>query len=61
MHQQALGINEDMPLLTFEFFARVEAVRIDAPPPFSELSTLWLSITAAVGEASRPARSRHWT
>src|SRR5271169_3415958 len=30
-------------------------------PPFSALLTLWLSMTAAVGLASRPIASRHFT
>ena len=32
---------------------------IDADPPFSALFTLWLSMMAAVGLASRCACSRH--
>ena len=44
LHQQALRINEDMALLTFNFLAAIEARRIDPPPPFSTLLTLWLSI-----------------
>ena len=35
------------------------AVRINADLPFSALWTLWLSMIAAVGLASRPACSRH--
>ena len=61
VHQQALRIDEDMPLLAFDLLARIIAVRIDAAPPFSALFTLWLSMMAAVGDASRPACSRHWT
>ena len=37
------------------------ARRVYAPPPFSAPFTLWLSITAAVGLASQPDRSRHCT
>jgi len=61
VHQQALRVDEDMALFAFDLFARVEAVRIDAGPPFSALFTLWLSMMAAVGEVSRSARSRHST
>lgn len=61
VEQQALGIDQDMPLLALDQFARVEAVRIDAKPPFSALFTLWLSMMQAVGLASRAAFSRHLT
>ena len=40
---------------------RYLAMRIDAGPPFSALLTLWLSMIAAVGLASRSAFSRHAT
>jgi hypothetical protein len=60
VHQQACRIDEDMPLLAFDFLARIIAMRINAGPPFSALFTLWLSITAAVGLACRPACSRHF-
>ena len=59
--QQALRIDQNMPLLAFDQFARIEAVRIDARPPFSALFTLWLSMMQAVGLASRSAFSRHFT
>jgi hypothetical protein len=55
---QAEGIDEEMALLAFDLLARVIARRVDARPPFSAPFTLWLSITAALGEASRPSRSR---
>lgn len=42
-----------MSLLAFDLLARVIAMGIDAAPPFSALFTLWLSMTAAVGLASR--------
>lgn len=61
MHQQALGVDENVPFLAFDLLSRIVAMRIDATPPFSALFTLWLSITAAVGEASRSACSRHRT
>ena len=60
MQQQAYGIDEDMALLAIDLFPRVVAIRIDAGPPFSALLTLWLSITQAVGLASRPIASRHF-
>jgi len=53
VEQQALGIDQDMALLALDFLARVITVRVDPRPPFSALLTLWLSITAAVGLASR--------
>ena len=59
--QQALRVDQNVPLLAFDQFARVEAVRIDARPPFSALFTLWLSMMQAVGLASRAAFSRHFT
>ena len=55
---QAEGVDEEMALLAFDLFARVIARRVDARPPFSALFTLWLSITPALGEASRPSSSR---
>jgi hypothetical protein len=61
VHQQTSGIDEDMSLLAFDFLPGIIAMRIDAAPPFSALFTLWLSITAAVGLAVRPAPSRHFT
>ena len=59
VQQQAYRVNEDMPLLAFDLLARIISMSVDAGPPFSALFTLWLSITAAVGLASRPACSRH--
>jgi hypothetical protein len=60
-HQQALRVDKNMPLLALYLFAAIEARRIDPPPPFSALLTLWLSIMAAVGLAARSACSRHRT
>jgi hypothetical protein len=60
MQHQACGIDKDMSLLALDLLPRIITVRIDAGPPFSALFTLWLSITAAVGLASRPACSRHF-
>jgi len=59
VQQQTLRIDQNMSLLALDQLARVEAVRIDAGPPFSALFTLWLSMMQAVGLASRPAFSRH--
>jgi hypothetical protein len=61
MKQQAYRVDKNMPLLAVDLLARIIAVRINTAPPFSALFTLWLSMTAAVGLASRPAASRHFT
>jgi hypothetical protein len=61
MEQQALCIYENVPLLALDEFARVKPRRIDARPPFSALFTLWLSMMQAVGLASLPACSRHFS
>ena len=61
VQQQTQRIDENMPLLALDQLARIEAVRIDAGPPFSALLTLWLSMMQAVGLASRSACSRHST
>jgi hypothetical protein len=61
VHQQALRVDQEVPLLAFDFLARIIAMGVDAAPPFSALLTLWLSMIAAVGLASRSAFSRHFT
>jgi hypothetical protein len=61
MHQEALRIDENVTLLALDLLARIIAMRIDAEPPFSPDLTLWLSMIAAVGLASRAACSRHFT
>jgi hypothetical protein len=61
VQQQTLRVYQDMTLLALDLFAGVIPVRIDRGPPFSAALTLWLSIIAAVGLASRPACSRHFT
>ena len=61
VQQQTQRIDENMPLLALDQLAGIEPMRIDASPPFSALFTLWLSMIAAVGLASRSARSRHST
>ena len=58
--QQALRIDKNMPLLALDFLASV-VPRPIMDPPFSALLTLWESMTAAVGLASRPTASRHFT
>jgi hypothetical protein len=61
MEQQTQRIYQYMALLALDLLARIVAMRIDAGPPFSALFTLWLSIMAAVGLASRSAFSRQAT
>lgn len=61
MQQQAKRIYEQMALLALDLFARIIARRVDPGPPFSALFTLWLSMMAAVGLASRSLCSRHST
>jgi hypothetical protein len=58
VHQEALRIDKNVSLLALDLLACVVARRIDAGPPFSALLTLWLSMMAAVGLASREASSR---
>ena len=59
VEQQAYCVDKNVPLLALDLLARIVARRIDASPPFSALFTLWLSMMAAVGLASRCSRSRH--
>jgi hypothetical protein len=40
VHQQALCVDENVPLLALDLFARIIAMRIDARPPLSALFTL---------------------
>jgi len=61
VQQQAQRIYENMALLAFDLLARIIARRVDPGPPFSALFTLWLSMMAAVGLASRSLCSRHST
>src|SRR5271157_5399552 len=61
VHQQALRVDENVTLLAVDLLTRVVARWVDAGPPFSALLTLWLSMIAAVGLASRAAASRHFT
>ncbi|OYR17221.1 hypothetical protein CEV32_4042 [Brucella rhizosphaerae] len=57
MQQKPYRINEDMTLLVFDLFLSIIPERVDTTPPFSAPLTLWLSMTAAVGLASRPMAS----
>ena len=61
VQQKALRIYQDVALLAFDLLSRIKTGRVDREPPFSALLTLWLSMIAAVGLASRPASSRHFT
>ena len=61
VQHQAQRVDQDMALLSLDQLAGIEAMRVDARAPFSALFTLWLSITQAVGLASRSACSRHLT
>ena len=61
VQQQAERIYENVALLALDFLTRIIAMRIDPGPPFSALFTLWLSMMAAVGLASRSLCSRHST
>jgi hypothetical protein len=61
VEQQTQRIYENVALLAFDLLARIIAIRIDTGPPFSALLTLWLSMMAAVGLASRSPCSRHST
>ena len=61
VQHKADRVDEKMALLALDQLAAIEAMRVDAGAPFSALLTLWLSITQAVGLASRSAGSRHLT
>ena len=60
VQQQAERIYENVALLALDLLSRIVAMRI-MRPPFSALFTLWLSMIAAVGLASRPSCSLHST
>jgi hypothetical protein len=53
--QEAGGIDRDMALATLDLLGGIVA----AWPPFSVVLTLWVSMMAAVGLASRPSVSRN--
>lgn len=59
--QQSYRIDERVALDTLDFLARIVANRIPAAAPFSVAFTAWVSMMAAVGEASRPSASRQAT
>ena len=59
--QQTLRVYRDMAFLALDLLACIVTVRINRDPPFSVLLTLWLSMMATVGLASRSACSRHAT
>lgn len=61
VQQQAYRVDQDMSLLALDLLACIIAGWIDRGPPFSALFTLWLSMTHAVGLASRSTCSRHFT
>ncbi|MSP05933.1 MAG: hypothetical protein EXR05_12045 [Acetobacteraceae bacterium] len=53
MQQQTWRIYEKMALLALGLLASVIIMRVNRAPPFLALFTLWLSMIAAVGEATR--------
>ena len=59
--QQAERIYKNVALLALDLLSCIVAMRIDAGPPFSALFTLWLSMMAVVGLASRPSLPLHST
>jgi hypothetical protein len=52
--QQPLRVDRNLALAPPDLFGGIVAAR----PPFSVVFTLWLSMMAAVGLASRPSLSR---
>jgi hypothetical protein len=52
--QEARGIDPDMALAALDLLGGIVAAR----PPFSVVLTLWVSMMAALGLASRPSLSR---
>ena len=59
--QEAQRIDQDVALAAGDFLARIKALRVERRAPFCAALPLWLSMIAAEGLASRPARSRVWT
>jgi hypothetical protein len=59
--QQSYRIDERVALDALDFLACVVANGIPAAAPFSVALTAWVSMMAAVGEASRPSASRQAT
>ena len=56
--QEAERVDEDMALTAGDLLARIITLRVEQSPPFGAALALWLSMMAALGEASRPSRSR---
>ena len=59
--QQTQRVYENVAFLALDLLSGIVAMRIDAHPPFSALFTLWLSMIAALGLASRSSCSLHST
>ena len=59
--QQSYRIDNRVALDAFDFLARVVANGIPAAAPFSVAFTVWVSMIADVGDASRPSASRQAT
>ena len=59
--QQSYRIDNRVAFDAFDFLARIVANGIPAAAPFSVAFTAWVSMMAAVGEASRPSASRQAT
>ena len=59
--QQAKRVYENVALLALDLLSCIVTMRIDLRPHFSALFTLWLSMMAVVGLASRSSCSRHST
>ena len=58
--QQALRVDENMPLLALDLLASIVPRRI-VRPPFSALFTLWVSIIGGRRAGLAATRSRHFT
>ena len=54
-------VDDEVALDALDLLARVIPDRIGRGPPFSVAFTLWVSMMAALGDASRPSASRHRT
>jgi hypothetical protein len=51
-------VGQDVALAASDLLARIIPGRVERGPPLTPPLTLWLSMTAVVGRASRPAFSR---
>jgi hypothetical protein len=56
--QQSYRIDKRVPFDALDLFSRIVANGIPAAAPFSVAFTAWVSMIAAVGDASRPSASR---